>query len=637
MAVSARSQDIPAQAATTSSNHITSSRKRSRSGSRRPTIDSKPAAEDGRPSTDDLLLDQWVTRDQEFGGLFLKSQRRAEAVVEDMRADIKSFKDFSHATMYDPGRVYGEGFAGYGNGWTAQYPTKVIYPAYRKRPGMRRTPELRIKRNDRAVQADQFEELAPIRLDCEFEKLRLRDTFTWNTYDRTISPSTFAQSLVEDLQIPLEAAPAFIQQVNQQLQEQIVDHHPHPYIEEEPLDPHLPYSAYKNDEIRITIKLNITIGQHALLDQFEWDINNKQNSPEEFAARLARDMALSGEFKTAIAHQIREQVQMFTKSLFVTGHPFDGRPVEDPDVKDSILPSPLPTVFRPYQAAKDYAPFFLELNAAELEKADSALSREQRSIKRSVNRRGGPAMPDLKDRFTQTVRTMVISSVIPGAAESIQSSGVYKPARATTGRGRARTGWKVVGEDDSEESEGEESDPESPVRQAITQGTARTRGIRGAAAAASAAMRAGYAGSMTPDTEARTSRRFIRTIDDREDSIDDGRFVVRIKLPRERFRQWWRDYKAGIHRQLPADIHTLVARNTPQYHGMPPPPFTPGAGNRNGGPQGYMGMGGQLGRPISTAQSPQAGGRSGFQGGSGLAGSPPVNTMVSLPPIPRSM
>jgi len=600
-------------------NTTTSNRKRSRSGSYdAPVTDINTIKEEGRPGIKDLLLDQYITRDQVYSHALQQQQDRAERTLRELKEDVKWFKDFRNVTALDPGRIHGEGFVGYGNSWTAQYPTRIIYPAGRKRPGKRRVPELRVKRADRMVQAEQFDELAPIRLEVEFEKLRLRDTFTWNVYDRTISPVLFAHGLVEDLQIPPEAHDMFVRQINESIQEQIVDHHPHAWFEEEPLDPHLPYHAYKNDDMRITIKLNITIGQHALIDQFEWDINNKMNCPEEFAARMARDMSLSGEFETAIAHQIREQSQMFTKSLYVTGHPFDGRPLENPDVKENMLQSPLPTVFRPYQAAKDYAPYFLELNDAELEKADSALSREQRQLKRSVNRRGGLAMPDLKDRFLQTVRTMVISSVIPGAAENIQVSGVYKPVRAVSGRGR-RAGWKTLGEDESDDSEAELSDPESPVRQTMPQGgTARTRGIRGAAAAASVAMRAGYAGSLTPDTEARTSRRFARTIDERDESESPpDKLILRLRLPRERYRQWWRDYKAGTRRPYPGNF--LDARGATPYNGMPPP-TTPGVGNRTSSQAGYMAAA-AYGRATSRQASREA---------SMLAGSPPPSSHVSL-------
>lgn len=50
-------------------------------------------------------------------------------------------------------------------------------------------------------------------------------------------------------------------------------------------------------ELRTVIKLDITVGNWELVDQFEWDIGYPRNSPEEFAHTLATDLGLSGEFK----------------------------------------------------------------------------------------------------------------------------------------------------------------------------------------------------------------------------------------------------------------------------------------------------------------------------------------------------
>ncbi len=91
------------------------------------------------------------------------------------------------------------------------------------------------------------------------------------------------------------------EEVLKQLHEQLNDFYPFVFSDEDALDPELPYSAWKNDEMRILVKLNITIGQHTLVDQFEWEINNPLNSPEEFAASMSKDLALSGEFTTAIS------------------------------------------------------------------------------------------------------------------------------------------------------------------------------------------------------------------------------------------------------------------------------------------------------------------------------------------------
>jgi SWI/SNF-related matrix-associated actin-dependent regulator of chromatin subfamily B protein 1 len=522
---------------------------------------------------------------------------RNRALFAEKLQETEHFKGLLQTRSRDPGSVFGYGFMGYGNGVTewrpqpGQQPHFLQYPAMRKRPGNRRAKPLHISRKDGATQADQLEELVPVRLDIEFDKIKLRDTFTWNLHDRVTPTEIFAEHLVEDFRLPPETRSLLTQQINREVQEQIQDFYPHVFIDEEPLDPHQPYMAYKNDEMRILIKLNITIGQHTLMDQFEWEINNPLNSPEEFARQMARDLSLSGEFTTAIAHSIREQTQMFTKSLYITGHPFDGRPIEDADVKDGFLPSPLPSVFRPMQSAKDYTPYLYELNEAELERAELSILREQRRQKRSVNRRGGPALPDLKDR-QRTVRTLVVSSVIPGAADSIETSRVFKLSRSASGR-RGRAAGRTDGGDDSDDSDSEDSAPESPAPSQIMGGTARTRGIRGAATAAQAAMRANLGRSATPEVaslahhhETRTSARRFGGYEMREESVavaDPTTMIVKLRISSKKLQQWLQSQKSkpsgeySSQRNLSTPLTatqtaTTPLRSTPTAASMPPPP-----------------------------------------------------------------
>ncbi|KAF2477946.1 SNF5-domain-containing protein [Lindgomyces ingoldianus] len=557
-------------------NGVSPSRKRSRSGSRIPShASAQKKDEPWERCEDDYLLELYKERDFDDLLTVTRQMEYSTETLTQAKALFSYYRDEVHPIrVAQPGAIFGYGYMGYGNGYTDMKGPRLQYPAQAKRPGNRLSRPVRVSKKDVTAQAEQIEDLVPVRLDIELDKIKLRDTFTWNLHDRVTPPDVFAENLVEDFKLPPEFRGPLIQQINREIQEQITDFYPHPYIPEEPLDSHLPYSAYKNDEMRILIKLNITIGAHTLVDQFEWEMNNPLNSPEEFARQMAADLSLSGEFTTAIAHSIREQCQMFTKSLYITGHPFDGRPVEDSDIRDNFLPSPLPSVFRPMQSAKDFTPYLYELSEADLERAELSIMREQRRQKRSVNRRGGPALPDLKDR-QRTARTLVVSSVLPGAAETTEDSRMFKISRSSK-RAGGRPG-RTDGGDDSDESDSDESVAESPAPSQLTGGTARTRNMRTAANAAQAAMRSAMGRSATPEIstlhhhETRTSARRLGH-EVREESVSEPTsLVVKLRISAKKFREYLQNPKP-----LPKPASTPVMAPTPpparSATSMPPPP-----------------------------------------------------------------
>lgn len=69
------------------------------------------------------------------------------------------------------------------------------------------------------------------------------------------------------------------------------------------------------EQIRI-IKLNVRVGRIVYRDQFEWDINNSENSPESFAECLCADMGLGPEFLLPITFQIREKILELQKIAY---------------------------------------------------------------------------------------------------------------------------------------------------------------------------------------------------------------------------------------------------------------------------------------------------------------------------------
>ncbi len=545
-------------------------RKRSRDGSQLPV--SQPSSQ--YASHHDALLDRTVQRDLLYASVITDHADSSGKLVHDKAAEKNFYQhEVKERRRTNPGSIFGPGFRGYENRTTDQPKGQIVWSVLRREHKGRKAKTLYFTRKDNAQQAEQREELVPVRLDIELDKLRLRDTFTWNLHEKLVSQDKFIEFLIEDLKIPNEHVQEVARQVRVEMQDQIQNYYPHVIVEDGPLETGRPYSDHKDDEMRILIKINITIGRITLVDQFEWDINNPLNSPEEFARQMAIDNALSGEFTTAIAHSIREQSQLYTKSLWLTNHCFDGRLVEDPDLKDGLLPN-IHSVFRPSQTQATWTPYMYEMSEAELERIETSMMREHRAQKRQLNRRGGPALPDLKDR-PRTIRSLIVHHVIPGAVESYDHTGIPKTRRS--GRGGRRGAARADGDVDSEDLESEESGADSPAPSMLNAGTARTRGMRGAATAAQAAMRAGFGRSVTPDIQ--TTPHDTRTASRRsnlreEEVVDDDTMIVKLKIGRAKLKAFWNDYDA----KKRASQYPLSG-----YASQPPPPpsATPSRPNIN--------------------------------------------------------
>ncbi|KAM7311064.1 SWI/SNF-related matrix-associated actin-dependent regulator of chromatin subfamily B member 1 isoform X2 [Ixodes scapularis] len=199
----------------------------------------------------------------------------------------------------------------------------------------------------------QPEVLVPIRLDMEIEGHKLRDTFTWNKNESQITPEQFAEILCDDLDLPpLSFVPAISQSIRTQ-------------IEAFPTDNLLDDQT----DQRVIIKLNIHVGNISLVDQFEWDMSEKENSPEQFALKLCSELGLGGEFVTAIAYSIRGQLSWHQRTY-------------------AFSEAPLPTVELPFRSqaeADQWCPFLETLTDAEMEKKIRDQDRNTRRMRRLAN------------------------------------------------------------------------------------------------------------------------------------------------------------------------------------------------------------------------------------------------------------
>lgn len=198
--------------------------------------------------------------------------------------------------------------------------------------------------------SSQSEVLVPIRLDIEFEGQKLRDCFTWNKNEQLITPEQFAEVLCDDLDLnPTHFIPAISQSIRQQIESFPVDN-----ILEDQTDQ------------RVVIKLNIHVGNISLADQFEWDLSEKDNSPEDFATKLCAELGLGGEFLTAISYSIRGQLSWHQRTY-------------------AFSEAPLPLIevaLRNPSEADQWCPFLETLTDAEMEKKIRDQDRNTRRMRR---------------------------------------------------------------------------------------------------------------------------------------------------------------------------------------------------------------------------------------------------------------
>lgn len=164
-------------------------------------------------------------------------------------------------------------------------------------------------------------------------------------------------------------------------------------------------------ELRCPIRIRVIVNDLQLLDAVEIDLLStpfRSQQPEMVAHSICSDLGLGGEFITAVAHQIREQMWLYLKCLQVIGYPLDGSPILDEELGQHFMPPVVPeqeasnvtdksSVIRPVDDREQWIPEYYTLSEAEMEKLEKAKERESRRKRRGA--RGKRAAAEQVDMF----------------------------------------------------------------------------------------------------------------------------------------------------------------------------------------------------------------------------------------------
>lgn len=324
-------------------------------------------------------------------------------------------------------------------------PLQLVYPAQRSKRSEALVRQARSAGARRIAPLPAT--LVPIRLDLEHEPFKFRDTFVWNAADDDDALEAFAQALCDDVGLPAQVFVELIKSaVHLQVSEyatslalQVVapdaddqregrgrldasaeqawaawrDAVLHDKVSTLPVD-EMP-QATPDDELRVLIKLDILVGGVHLLDQFEWDLAADDMAAEHFAAAFTSDMGLAGEFTTAIAHAIREQVSGHWRWLSHLGYPYNQ--LQSLDVHDTFLPALTPQALaRAHVMAHAYTPKLVQLSAAEVLQMEREHERDLRRKRRQTKgRRGAPLEAFEPQRTFRSVPLWGFQGAVPEA------------------------------------------------------------------------------------------------------------------------------------------------------------------------------------------------------------------------------
>jgi SWI/SNF-related matrix-associated actin-dependent regulator of chromatin subfamily B protein 1 len=113
---------------------------------------------------------------------------------------------------------------------------------------------------------------------------------------------------------------------------------------------------------------------------------------------------------------------VYQKSLFIVGHPMDGTPIQDEDMRQAFMPT-LEAAARSYDQAAMYTPLFNQLSDGEIERGEKEREKEMKRKRRQTRGRRGVALPDREP--LKSYRTPAIG--FPDVDPATSAAGITAP------------------------------------------------------------------------------------------------------------------------------------------------------------------------------------------------------------------
>lgn len=230
--------------------------------------------------------------------------------------------------------------------------------------------------------------IVPIKLNVTHNGLVLRDSILWNVSDEMLTAETFANMMVEDLDLTKSVETTIAAQINDQLEQyQELLSHPNNQIIDQFLQ--------NEGEFHAVLELSVYIGEDFFTDRIEWNFLDEYYTPEMFAKDIVRDMSLRREFETAIAFSVYEEIYKIKRELvdnpqqitqYIDTLPFFNLVHQSSKVDDASKLSVQGIRYDKKKLGEEFSPSLERLSEWEIEKRETEKERNLRRRKRETMR-----------------------------------------------------------------------------------------------------------------------------------------------------------------------------------------------------------------------------------------------------------